>query len=357
MNHIQKPTKGKLYSPIRHRIEIQNMDKILEIKKTNLILDLNTKLSVNEWFKTTLSEDEEYFMGNNFVNTYTVNEANDGGDDSFVPRFSLKKFSNPIFAEFPPNKEIKYNRDLMKLAMEYGMILQIQYKGEKDNFYMGRTRVIYPMCLGTSSKGKPLLRAYHIKGWSYSMNRNTEKVWRMFRTDRIMSMSFTGTFFRLTPEGYNALDKGMRGGIIKSVNIDEIRNNQKKLAQQGAIQSKKEVTMDESKGKVIVVETLNANSAIDLTKPFENPNIEKDKDNLKMMRLTFLKSTSENKGIAVLGALGQKGNIVKISSSGKYLGTYRVMKSTMGDALGKPHLKNIEGIKDFNLHIFVKKRD
>ncbi len=76
-----------------------------------------------------------------------------------------------------------------------------------------------------------------------------------------------------------------------------------------------------------------------------------------MMRITFLKSTTSNKGIAILGALGQKGNIIKISSSGKFLGTYRVMKATMGDALGKPHLRTIENIKDFDLQIFVKKRD
>lgn len=356
MNHIKRPTEGKLYNPLRHRAEIQNMGKILEIKKNNLLLDLNRKMSLNEWFKPTLSEDEEYYMGNCFHSTYTVMESNNP-DDNFVPRFSLKKFANPIFAKFPPNKEMKFDRNLMVLAMEYGMVLQIQYRGEKDNFHMGRTRVIYPMCLGTSSKGKPLLRAYHIKGWSFSLNKNSEKVWRMFRTDRIMSMSFTGTFFRLTPEGYNAADKGMRGGITKSVNIDEVRNNQKKLAQEGAIQSKKEVTMDEKKGKIIVVETLNANSVLDLTKPLENKNIAQDKDNLRMMRLTFLKSTTSSKGIAILGALGQKGNIVKISSSGKYLGEYRVMKATMGDALGKPHLRAVEGIKEFDLHIFVKKRD
>ncbi len=355
MNHIKKPSQGKLYNPLKHRAELDNMDKILEIKRNNFYLNFNQKYSINEWFKNDLTEDSEYLLSNNYSHTYSINEDNNG-EDSFVPRFSLKKFSNPIFAKFPPNKEMRFDRELMRLAMEYGMIIQIQYKGDKDSFYMGRTRIIYPMCLGTSSKGKPLLRAYHIKGWSFSLNKNSERIWRMFRTDRIMSMSFTGSFFRLTPEGYNALDKGMRGGITKSVNIDEVRNNQKKLAQEGAIQSKKEVTMDESKGKVIVVETLNSNSVINLTKPFENKNIEQDKDNLKIMRLTFLKSTTSSKGVAILGALGQKGNIVKISSSGKFLGEYRVMKATMGDALGKPHLKNIEGITEFDLHIFVKKR-
>ena len=241
-------------------------------------------------------------------------------DTAYVPRFKLKDVRQ--IASVPINEPIKPTQELIVKSIKYGMIFLINYKGESDNHFAGHERVIYPLVIGKSTKGKLLVRGYHLNGWSVSSNRHLQKVWRMFRTDRIMSMSFTGTFFRLTPEGYNSLDKGMRGGITKSVNIDEVRNNQKKLAQEGAIQSKKSVTMDEKKGKVIVVETLNANSVLDLTNPLSNPNIEKDKDNLKMMRLTFLKSTTGDKGIAILGALGQKGNIVKISSSGKYLGEY-----------------------------------
>lgn len=330
------------------------LDKINEVNRFNQNYDLFYKNSVNEWFHNTVVEDEEYSLSNYFNKSYSLLEANDTTE--FVPRFTLKKYTNPLFQQFPPNKELKYDRDLMIKAMEYGMIIMIQYRGADDNFYMGRSRVIYPMCLGTSSKGRPLLRAYHIKGWSYSQNKNTEKVWRMFRTDRIMSMSFSGSFFRLTPEGYNALDRGMRGGIIKSVNIDEVRNNQKKLADSGSIQAKKEVVLDEKQGRIVVVETINSETILDLTNPFENKNI--DKNNLKLIRMTFLKSTNDNnKGLCILGAYGQKGNTVKISSSGKYLGTYKVIKATFGDALGKPHLRAIDGISKFDLHMFVKKRD
>ena len=324
--------------------------------ETSIFKRLSNDYRVNEWFHPVLESDETYILSNYFDNEQ-IYENNNDLESTSVPRFTLKKFSNPLFAKFPPNKELKYDRDLMILAMEYGMILQIQYRGADDTFFGGRSRICLPMCLGTSSKGKPLLRIYHLKGFSFSQNKNTEKIWRLFRTDRIMSMSFTGSFFRLTPEGYNKNDKGMTGGITKSVDIEEVRNNQKKLAEQGAIQAKKEVILDTSKGKVSVVETLNSNSVLDLTNPMANKNIEQDKDNLKLMRLTFLKSTTSDKGICILGAIGQKGHIVKISSSGKYLGLYRVMKATMGDALGKPHLRNIEGIKDFNLQVFVKKRD
>jgi hypothetical protein len=332
-----KNNEGKLYSPNKHREELKNFDQILEIHKHNLKTKIERKRiqSKIKWNQT-----GEMVLANHFDKTYMVKESADG-ESTFVPRFTLKKHKNPIFAKFPPNKEMKYNRDLMILAMEYGMILQVQYRGADDSFVQGRTRVIYPMCLGTSSKSVPLLRVYHLKGWSFSERGNTDKVWRMFRPDRILSMSFTGSFFRIAPDEYNANDKGMRGGIIKAVDLQEVRKNQKKLADEGTIQDKKEILLDEKRGKITVVEVLNSNSILDLKKPWDNPNI--DKKDEKLIRLTFLKNQANNSRIAILGALGKKGNIVKISASGKFLGTYRVLKHTMGGALGKPHLKQVQG--------------
>jgi len=46
------------------------------------------------------------------------------------------------------------------------------------------------------------------------------KIWRLFRTDRILSMTFTGSFYRLPPSGYKADDKGMRGGIIAKADFN-----------------------------------------------------------------------------------------------------------------------------------------
>jgi hypothetical protein len=358
-NDPKKPKhkEGKLYSPTQHREELKNFDQILEIHKQNLISKIERQKSNS---KIKWNQEGEMVMSNHFDKTYMVKESADGETEAmFIPRFSMKKFKNPIFAKFPPNKELKYNRDLLILAMEYGMILQVQYRGEDDSFVQGRTRVIYPMCLGTSSKGKPLLRVYHLKGWSYSLARNTnkddKKKWRMFRTDRILSMSFTGSFFRLAPDEYNAKDKGMRSGIIKAVNFQEVRRNQKKLSDDGSIQDKKEVLLDEKRGKITVVEALNSNSILDLKDPWSNPNLEeKDK---KLIRITFLKNQANNSRIAILGALGKKGNIVKISASGKFLGTYRVLRHTMGDGLGRPHMRQVQGSSAYALMMFVKKRN
>lgn len=339
---------GKLYNRKNHLSQIKNMNKILEVHRNNLKLNFERKINSSKFNKWNNFQDEELVIKSDFLLESRVNE-----DNSFVPRFSVKKYDNPLFSKFPPNKEVKYNKELMKLAIEYGMILSVQYRGEDDKFVQGHQRVVYPMVLGTSSKGKPLLRVYHLRGWSVSRNGNTDKTWRMFRTDRILSMSFTGSFFRLPPAGYNMNDKGMRGGIIKAADFNEIRRKQKELVKKDLIQNKKEVVIDDKKGKTTAIQLQPTNTILDLNKPWDNPNLnENDK---KLIRITFLKAMHNNTRIAVVGALGKRGNIVKLQSAGKYMGVFKVLKSTMGDALNKPHMKKVQGESKYNLQVFVKK--
>ena len=115
-------------------------------------------------------------------------------DNEFIPRFSLKNVTD--IANIPINEPIKYNEQMMIKAIKYGMIFLINYKGEEDNHFAGHERVIYPMVLGRSAKGKYLLRGWHLNGWSVSNKRHINKIWRLFRTDRILSMTFTGSFYR-----------------------------------------------------------------------------------------------------------------------------------------------------------------
>jgi len=126
-------------------------------------------------------------------------------DKEYIPRFTLKNVKD--IANIPINKPVKYSDQTIIKAIKYGMIFLINYKGEEDNHFAGHERAIYPMVLGRSSKGKILLRAWHLNGWSVSQKRHTEKIWRLFRTDRILSMTFTGSFYRLAPVGYNMNDK------------------------------------------------------------------------------------------------------------------------------------------------------
>jgi len=144
---------------------------------------------------------------------YTIRENYELVEDrEYVPRFTLKNVKD--IANIPINEPIKYSDAVMIKAIKYGMMFLINYKGEEDKHFSGHERVIYPMVLGRSTQGKVLLRGWHLNGWSVSNKRHIDKIWRLFRADRILSMTFTGSFYRLAPIGYNMNDKGMRGGII-----------------------------------------------------------------------------------------------------------------------------------------------
>jgi hypothetical protein len=272
-------------------------------------------------------------------------------DQEFVPKFSLKNIRD--FDNIPINEPIKYSDEIMIKAIKYGMIFLINYKGSEDKHYAGHERVLQPMVLGRSSTGKTLLRAWHLNGWSVSNKRHITKIWRLFRTDRILSITFTGSFYRLPPAGYNANDKGMRGGIIARADFNEIRRNQQNLIKQNKIQDREEVTLGDEKRKFITIRVKTTDTQVDLTKPMENPYIVKVKDQA-MVKISFLKSIYGNKFVAILGALGSPGHTVKIlNEKGTNLGVFKVLDSITGEIL--KNIKKVKGNTIFDLYLFDKK--
>jgi hypothetical protein len=272
-------------------------------------------------------------------------------DNEYIPRFSLKNVKD--IADIPINEPIKYSEQLMIKAIKYGMIFLINYKGEEDKHFAGHERVIYPMVLGRSTQGKTLLRGWHLNGWSVSQKRHINKIWRLFRTDRILSMTFTGSFYRLAPAGYNMNDKGMRGGIIARADFNEIRKNQQNLIKQNKIQNREEVTLGDEERKFVTIRTKKTDTQLDLTKPFENAYINNSKD-MTNVRISFLKSIYGNKYVAVLGALGQPGNTVKVlDDKGINLGVYKVLDSITGQVL--KNIKKVKGNTVYDLYLFDKK--
>jgi hypothetical protein len=72
------------------------------------------------------------------------------------------------------------------------------------------------------------------------------------------------------------------------------------------------------------------------------------------VRLSFLKSVYGNKYVAILGALGQPGNTVKIlTDKGSQLGVYKVLDSITGEVLKS--IKNVKGNTVYDLYLFDKK--
>lgn len=272
-------------------------------------------------------------------------------DHEYIPRFSLKNVKD--IANIPINEPIKYSEQIMSKCIRYGMVMLINYKGEKDKHFAGHERVLQPMVLGRSSQGKVLLRGWHLNGWSVSQRRHINKIWRLFRTDRILSMTFTGSFYRLPPAGYNMNDKGMRGGIIVKADFNEIRRNQQALINQNKIQNREEVTIGQPDKTFASIQVKETETQVDLMKPFENAYINNNKD-MAGLRISFLKSIYGNTYIAVLGALGQPGNTVRVlTDKQKNLGIFKVMDSVTGDVLKS--IKNVKGNALYDLYLFDKK--
>lgn len=269
----------------------------------------------------------------------------------YIPRFSLKNIKE--IGNIPINEPVRYSDDIMIKAIKYGMIFLINYKGEEDSHFSGHERVIYPMVLGRSSKGNPLLRGWHLNGWSVSQRRHINKIWRLFRTDRILSMTFTGSFYRLPPSGYNANDKGMRGGIVAKADFNEIRRNQQNLVKQNKIQNREEVTIGDENRKFATIKVKETNTKLDLSKPLENAYFNKNKD-LEGVRVSFCRSIYGTKYVAILGALGQPGNTVKLlDEKGSKIGVFKVLDSTTGNVL--KNIKSIKGNKIYELYLFDEK--
>lgn len=272
-------------------------------------------------------------------------------DHEYIPRFSLKNVKD--IANIPINEPIKYSEQVMSKCIRYGMVMLINYKGDKDKHFAGHERTLYPMVLGRSSQGKILLRGWHLNGWSVSQRRHINKIWRLFRTDRILSMTFTGSFYRLAPAGYNMNDKGMRGGIIAKADFSEIRRNQQNLVNQNKIQNREEITLGGEERKFATIVVKETESQLDLTKVMDNAYINNIKDT-NTLRVSFLKSVYGNKYVAVLGALGQPGNTVKIQTDkNQQIGVFKVLDSVTGQVLKS--IKNVKGNTLYDLYLFEKK--
>ena len=268
-----------------------------------------------------------------------------------------------IIPNFPINKPVKFNEELLKKAIKYGLVILLSYRGDKDKWRGGRERTIQPMVLGVNKNTKNMLiRGWHLEGWSVSQRADTKKVWRLFKTDNIVSMTFTGNFFRLPPQGYKMNDRVMTERIIAKADFNEIRRNQDILLKGGKIQPDDETTISKTSGGVISIEITNSNSQIDLKNPYKNLLINKNnldqvrflKDtNTLSMKFSVMKSMFGNKYLVIVGAIGTINKQVKVYDGKKLIGNYRAIKSFLGSDLNRHKIVDNKSI--FDLYVFNRK--
>ncbi len=282
----------------------------------------------------------------------------------FGPRVNEAQQIDPnIIPNFPINKPVKFNEELMKTAIKYGLVILINYKGDKDRWRGGRERTIQPMVLGVNKNTKNMLiRGWHLEGWSVSQRKETKKVWRLFKTSNIASMTFTGNFFRLPPQGYKMNDRIMTERILAKADFNEIRRNQDKLLKGGKIQSEEETTISQPTGGVISIELTKSNSVLDLKIP--NKNLLINKKNLDQvrflkdpttlsMKFSVMKSMFGNKYLIIVGAIGTIDRQVKVYDGKNLLGNYKCIRSFLGSDLDKNKIVDNQSI--FDLYVFNRK--
>jgi hypothetical protein len=282
----------------------------------------------------------------------------------FGPRMNEAQEIDPnIIPNFPINKPVKFNVDLMKKAIKYGLVILLSYRGEKDGWRGGRERTIQPMVLGINKNTKNMLvRGFHLEGWSVSQKAETKKVWRLFKTDNILSMTFTGNFFRMPPVSYKMNDRIMTERTLARADFNEIRRNQNTLLKGGQIQAEDETTIATQTGGVVSIEITNSNSQIDFKMPSKNLLINKKNfDALRFLRdsstqslkFSVMKSMFGNKYLVIVGAVGTLNRQVKIYENKKLLGNYRCIKSFLGSDLDKNKIIDNQSI--FDLYVFNRK--
>ena len=259
-------------------------------------------------------------------------------DKTFQPkiRWKINEAAEPnldIVPGFTVNKVMKYNRELMIKAIQNGMIIQLNYKGDEDDTNGGE-RVIYPMVLGINKNtNNELIRGWHLEGYSYSGGGSAKKVWRLFKATNVITMMFTGQFYRLPPSGYKMNDRVMTERVIQRADFNT------------KIGAQKQATVNS-------IDVTNSGGILDLRNPYASNLIEKK--NIKNVKITILKSLFGNDYMAIIGALGEKGKTVKVSEGQKLIGTYKTVKSFVGNDFNKN--RNIEGKNEFDLWIFNKKK-
>ena len=261
------------------------------------------------------------------------------------------KDNKDIVPGFPVNKKLPFNEALMVKAIQNGMIILINYAGDKDEWKGGRERVIYPMVLGINRNTRNMLvRGWHLNGWSVHEKRNTEKVWRLFKTKNIKSMMFTGDFYRLPPVGYRMNDRAMTERIIAQADFNIIRRNQQNLLNEGKIELEEESKVSADTNAVVKIDIRPTGTELNLRDPWANTLMDKRK--VDDTRITIMRTVMGQEWIAILGASGTEGRVTKVFEDKKLIGTYKVIKAIIGKEL--LNTKIVMGQYNFKLYLFSK---
>ena len=100
---------------------------------------------------------------------------------------------------------------MLKNAIQNKFVCTIYYKGERPGLIDDGYRYIEPYALGINDRGNTVVRAWLLKGKSRRGRIDPTQVpgWRLFKIDRINSISTSLQKFTTPRKGYNADDSHM----------------------------------------------------------------------------------------------------------------------------------------------------
>ncbi len=181
------------------------------------------------------------------------------------------------------DERVPYNKEMMIKAIEQGRELGILFQSKNDKYTMpvAKYRIIYPVALGISPKGNPVVRAFHKMGQSEKAAIQTgkrsaevENTWRLFKISNIKSFWETGNFFRGPLEMYNSNGDAGMVNIEAQADFNKIHQYQDAL-----IASIKDKKIQDQKRKNIV-HLFKQTGERSIEKPIKNPDEQNPNDNL-----------------------------------------------------------------------------
>lgn len=172
------------------------------------------------------------------------------------------------------DERVPYNKELMIQAIQQGKEVGVLFQSNNEKYKMplAKYRIIYPVALGISKKGNPVIRAFHKMGQSEKVaiatgkrSAEVENTWRLLKISNIKAMWLTGNFFRGPLEAYNSNGDAGMVNIEIQADFNQIRKYQDELI--ASIKDKKE---QEQKRKNIV-QLFKQTGERPIEQPIQNP--------------------------------------------------------------------------------------
>lgn len=146
------------------------------------------------------------------------------------------------------SERVPFDAGMMKDAIEQGREVGVLFQSNNEKYKMpvAKYRLIQPVAIGTTSKGKLAVRVVHVIGQSEKEARRTgvrsaevQNEWRLLDTSNIKGMWYTGRFYSDDIPNYSPNDQMLRN-IQATYDKNKAKSFQDQLVAQAQSQEPQE---------------------------------------------------------------------------------------------------------------------